>query len=81
MTENHSEFLSTLTDDQRETLKIMLSIRPRSMERVARIAQEDERREWLYSIIRKTAAWVFGIVAALVVFRDNIAALFNIGPK
>jgi len=81
MQDNHSEFLDSLTDDQRETLKIMLAIGPRAMERVARIAQEDERREWLYALIRKTAAWVFAVVAGLVVFRENIAALFSWGPK
>jgi uncharacterized membrane protein AbrB (regulator of aidB expression) len=78
--EDKSEFIAALTPDQRETLKIMLSIGPRAMERVAKIAEEDERREWLFTLIRKTAAWVFGIVAALVVFRDNIAALFRGGP-
>ena len=72
-----SKFLEDLTDDQRETLKIMLAMGPRAMERVVRIAEEDQRREWLYSLIRKTAAWVFGVVAALVVFKDNIAALFK----
>jgi hypothetical protein len=79
VSENHSEFLENLTDEQRETLKIMLAMGSKAMHRVARIAEEDERREWLYSMIRKTAAWVFGIVAALVVFRDNLASILGLG--
>lgn len=79
MTLKHSEFLDSLSEVERETLKIMLEIGPVSMRRISRIALEDERREWLYALIRKIAAWIFGIVAALVVFRDNVAAILGWG--
>ena len=79
MIDPESDFILGLDENQRETLKAMLSMGPATMQRLIKIAEEDKQREWLFSLIRKGAAWVFGIVAALVVFRDNLAALLGIG--
>lgn len=69
--------LENLTTEQKETLHLLVAMGTPAVIRLIRIAEEDKQREWLFALIRKTAAWVFGIVAALVVFRDNILALFR----
>ena len=45
------------------------------IERLRIILRQDERIEWLYASLRKWAAWVFGVAAALVAFRADITSL------
>jgi hypothetical protein len=54
------------------------------IEKLRTILKQDERVEWLYASIRRYAAWVFGVAAALVAFRADITALFGwlfYGPR
>ena len=57
---------------------------PEEIARLRLILQQDERVEWLYASIRRWAAWIFGIAAAIVAFRADLVALFGWivgGPK
>ena len=47
------------------------------IERLRIILKQDERIEWLYASLRKWAAWVFGVAAALVAFRTDIVYLLG----
>ena len=42
---------------------------------IRRILDEEGKRQWLWTLMRKSAAWVFGAAAALVAFRDDVSAL------
>lgn len=39
---------------------------------VRRILDEESKRLWLWSLMRRTAAWAFGTVAVLVAFGEDI---------
>jgi len=45
------------------------------IQELRRILDEEGKRQWLWAIMRKSAAWVFGASAALVAFRDDITTL------
>jgi thymidine kinase len=45
------------------------------IQELRRILDEEGKRQWLWTLMRKSAAWVFGAAAALVTFRDDISAL------
>lgn len=51
---------------------------PKEVARLKKIAQDDERWEWLWTVLRRFGAWVFGIAAALAAFRDDIGRLLNL---
>ena len=40
-----------------------------------KIIDEEGKRQWLYALARRFSAWVFGVAAALVAFRDDVSAL------
>ena len=50
-----------LTDDEKRHLR--------------RILDQDDKMQWLWTNGRKAAAWVFGVAAALVAFRDDLREL------
>jgi hypothetical protein len=45
--------------------------------RLKKIAKEDERMEWLWSTIRRHAAWWAGILAGLIAFREDLVKAFS----
>lgn len=70
-----SEFLMGLSDDEKETLKIMLAMGPKPMERLVRIAAEDEKREWLFALTRKWAAAIAAFITATLLLKDQVASM------
>ena len=50
------------------------------LQEVRRILDEESKRQWLWAAMRKSAAWVFGVAATVVAFRDDILNLFGRGP-
>ena len=50
---------------------------PEEIAALRAILRQDERLTWLYSSIRLWAAWVLGVLAALVAFRQDISSLIT----
>ena len=48
---------------------------PEEIAALRAILRQDERLAWLYASVRLWAAWVLGVLAALVAFRQDISAL------
>jgi len=38
---------------------------------------QERRMRWLWASVRRWLAWIAGVAAAIVAFRDDIAALFR----
>jgi hypothetical protein len=45
--------------------------------RLKKIAKEDERMEWLWSTVRSWSAYIAGILAALIAFRDDLGKVLK----
>lgn len=72
-----SEFLNSLTEKQRATLKKLLEMDEKTFERLEKVAKNDERMEWLWAGIRQLAAGVAIIVGAIVLLFEQIKAFFR----
>ena len=59
-----------------EALHLLLKD-PDRVRRLIDIAEMDERREWLFSVIRKVAAWVAGVLGAVILFWDTIVRVLK----
>lgn len=58
-------------DPEQQALLQRLLKEPARVERLLKMADEDEKREWLFIIIRKTAAWVATVLGALILFWEQ----------
>lgn len=47
---------------------------------IRRILDEERKMKWLWSVVRKWAAWIAGVAGMLVAFRDDISRLLGGGP-
>lgn len=63
--------MDDFSDEELKALHLFLK-NPKKVERLLEIAEMDERREWLFSVIRKVAAWVAGVLGAIILFWDTI---------
>jgi len=60
-----------LNEEQEEALARLLKD-PSRITTLIEMADEDEKRKWLFTVIRKAAAWVAGVLAALILFWDSV---------
>jgi len=67
--------LNDLTPQEIERLKRLLSMSRSKVDRLEKIADEDEKWEWVWANIRKFGTTVFFFVTALVAVRDDLAKL------
>ena len=63
--------MDDLNAEQEAALQALLKD-PAKVTRLLAIAEEDERKEWLFSWIRKGAAWVAGVLAAAILTWDAL---------
>jgi len=68
--------MSNLTPEQEESLERLLK-NPARVNRLIIMADEDEKREWLFVVIRKTAAWIAGFLGAIIVFWDSLVRILK----
>ena len=68
--------MSNLTPEQEESLARLLK-NPARVNRLITMADEDEKREWLFAVIRKTAAWIAGVLGAIIVFWDSLVRILK----
>ena len=62
--------MNELSDEQQEALERLLK-NPARVSRLIVMADEDEKREWLFTLIRKSAAWVAAVLGAMILFWDS----------
>jgi hypothetical protein len=63
--------MDRFNEKELEALHMLLK-EPERVKRLVQIAEMDERREWLFSVIRRIAAWVAGVLGAVILFWDTI---------
>jgi len=59
-----------LNPQQEEALAKLLK-NPNTIITLIEMADEDNKRKWLFTIIRKVAAWVAGVLTAVILFWDS----------
>lgn len=68
--------LQKLTEEQEAALELLLS-HPETVQRLISMADEDEKREWLFTLIRKTAAYVAAVLTAIILFWDSFIKMIK----
>lgn len=68
--------MDDFNDEELKALHLLLK-NPDKVKRLMDIAEMDERREWLFSVIRRVAAWVAGVLGAIILFWDTIVRIFK----
>ncbi len=63
--------MDDFNEKELEALHMLLQD-PERVKRLIDIAERGERREGLFSVIRKIAAWVDGVLGAVILFWDTI---------
>lgn len=63
--------------EELEKLKILLTMPEQKLNRLVRIADEDEKWEWLWTNLRKFGLAIFTIVALLAALRSDLASLIS----
>lgn len=64
-----------LTPAEIKTLKLLAEMPPEKLARLKKIADEDEKWEWLWANLRKFGFSVAALVAAIVALRDDLMSL------
>lgn len=70
--------MENLTEEEEKRLRALLELSSEDIRRLEKIAQEDEKWEWLWALTRKFGVTVFAIITGIVAFREDITALFDI---
>jgi len=66
-----------LTDQERRRLKKLLSLDSKTIERLEKVAAEDEKMEWLWAMLRRIASTVAIILGAFVLFWEQLKAMIR----
>lgn len=68
--------MDDFNDSEIEALHLLLK-EPDRVRRLIEMAEMDERREWLFSVIRRVSAWVAGVLGAVILFWDTIVRVLK----
>lgn len=66
------ENLPELTEQQRDRLMRLLQLEQKTIARLERVAEEDERMEWLWALLRRIASTVAIILGSIVLFYEQL---------
>lgn len=69
-----SHFYNSLTPEERERMELLLKLDAKTISRLSRIAEEDERMEWLWAGVRRVSSTVALVVGAIVIFWEQVKA-------
>lgn len=69
--------MSDLTPEEEERLRLLLSLNRRTIERLERVAQQDERMEWMWAALRRAASTLAVILGAIILLFDQIKAFIR----
>ena len=72
-----SHFYNSLTPEERERMDLLLKMDAKTISRLSRIAEEDERMEWLWAGIRRISSTVALVVGAMVLFWEQVKAFIQ----
>ena len=62
--------MNNLSPEQEAALGNLLKD-PRRIETLIEMADEDEKRKWLFTVIRKISAYIAVVLSAIILFWDN----------
>lgn len=69
--------MGDFTDEELAKLRIILQMSQPKLNRLLRIADEDEKWEWLWANMRKFGITIFAIVAAIAAFRNDLVSIMS----
>lgn len=67
--------MNDFSEEELAKLKVLLSMSETKFARLVRIADEDEKWEWLWTNMRKFGITIFAVVASIAAFRDDVASI------
>lgn len=66
--------LNNLSPEEFRRLEKLLSLNPATIDRLERVASQDEKMEWLWGSIRRVASFVAIVVGSIVLFYEQLKA-------
>jgi hypothetical protein len=64
--------MGNLTPEEEARLVRLLKLAPDVIDRLEKVAKEDERMEWLWALVRRSAAGIAAVVGAFILFGEQI---------
>jgi hypothetical protein len=69
--------LENLTEKEKEVLDLLLNLDTDTVDRLQKVAREDERMEWLWAVLRRVASTVAIILGAVVMFFEQLKSFIR----
>jgi hypothetical protein len=64
--------MNNLTPEEEAKLIRLLKLPTDTIDRLEKISKEDERMEWLWAMIRRSAAGIAAVIGAFILFGEQI---------
>jgi len=75
LSEQEKRRLQYLLSLDSATIKALMQLDPKTIARLRKVADEDEKMEWLWASLRRIASTVMIVVGALVLFWEQVKNL------